>query len=498
MNRSAIIEYFNTLCGTCNKKLSRSEYRMLNPEYPSSLIEKLWGNWNNFMDEVNDTVIMTRTSLKKKFNKKADKIVISYVNDGTDINLDFFKTLKLYCKNNHAELGILWGKGIKKNVTFSRDTFDLLSEYLATEFTFEKDDKCIAKDFMLPLSQKNPLLNIDKLSTNINTVIVGSNKQYLKILPYKQYHDYRIACSTGGLSEIEYGDTISNCIDEKYHTFGAILLEWSKDKNRYIIRNLIFKNGCIHDLNKIYYNNKITTKKSLPGMVLGDLHLPDEDEKALSITEEFINKYKPEAVMLHDIASWNSVCHHNFGKCLTQVINMDEINTTLETELNDVLIRLRVFAKMCPDSNFYVVNSNHDNFIEKWLETGEFLKDKRNAKIGAKLFLDYSQGKNIFDGKLPENMKFLPKNKSFEICGFELSEHGDCGISGAGGSANAFNKTFENCIVGHTHSPEIREKTFYVGTLSKLIVNYNQKGMTTWVNANAVVHENGTAQLILI
>ena len=60
------------------------------------------------------------------------------------------------------------------------------------------------------------------------------------------------------------------------------------------------------------------------------------------------------------------------------------------------------------------------------------------------------------------------------------------------------NKTYENCICGHTHSPEIREKTFYVGTLSKLIVNYNQKGMTQWAHANTIIHENGTAQIILL
>ena len=44
----------------------------------------------------------------------------------------------------------------------------------------------------------------------------------------------------------------------------------------------------------------------------------------------------------------------------------------------------------------------------------------------------------------------------------------------------------------------IKEKTVYVGTLSKLIVNYNQKGMTTWVHANAIIHKNGEIQLILV
>jgi hypothetical protein len=92
----------------------------------------------------------------------------------------------------------------------------------------------------------------------------------------------------------------------------------------------------------------------------------------------------------------------------------------------------------------------------------------------------------------------MTKDVGYNICGYTVSEHGDGGISGAVGSSNAFNKTFENCIVGHSHSPEIKEKTIYVGTLSKLIVNYNQKGMTKWAQANAIIHNNNTVQLIFI
>ena len=95
---------------------------------------------------------------------------------------------------------------------------------------------------------------INKLSTNINTIVVGANKQYLQILPYKQYSQYRIACSTGSLSIPEYKDTVAGHIDSKYHKFGAILLEWNQKQSRYVIRNLEFKNNCIYDLNRKWLN----------------------------------------------------------------------------------------------------------------------------------------------------------------------------------------------------------------------------------------------------
>ena len=496
-SKQEIIDEYNNLCSIANKRLTRTEYRNYNTVCSSTTIEGIWGSWNKFLEDANADLSVIRHNITKKFNKKIDKVVITFVNDGSIINEDFFITLQNYCKINKAELGILWGKGQKKNRTFDSETYDLLTPYLATRFEFEKDDKCIVQDFLIPPTQKNPLLNLDKLSTNINTIVVGANKQYLQILPYKQYSQYRIACSTGSLSIPEYKDTVAGHIDSKYHKFGAILLEWNQKQSRYVIRNLEFKNNCIYDLNKKYNLSTVQTLKELPGMVLGDLHLPDEDENSVKITKDFINTCKPKYTMLHDVASWNSVCHHNFGKCLFNAKNLDENNKDLKTELDIVCTKLNALAKDC-QTTFWVVNSNHDAFIEKWLDNGDFVHDTKNAILGAKLFIKYCSGQHILDNKVEDNIIFLEKNKGYNICGFIISEHGDAGISGAFGSPNAFNKTFENCIVGHTHSPEIREKTFYVGTLSKLIVNYNQKGMTKWAHANAIIHENGTAQLILI
>lgn len=497
-DKEEIINEYNNLCRLYSKRLTRTEYRSLDTNYSSTLIESIFGNWKNFVSEAEMSLSILRTTVIKSFSDDVDKIVITYVNDGSLINENFFTVLKNYCNENDAELGILWGKGIQKNKTFDTDTFRILHPYLATKFIFDRDKTCIAQDFLIPSTQKNPLLNIDKLSTDIKTIIIGSDKQYLQILPYKQYGNYRIACSTGTLSYINYKDTVAGHIDSKYHKFGAIVLTWDKEHNRYILRNLTYSNDSLYDLNKKYTVKGVEKVKSLPGMVLGDLHLPDTDSEALNKTIESINTLKPKYTMLHDIASWNSICHHNFGKSLFNAQNINKTNNTLENEFNIVIDNLESLSKKCPNTNFKIVNSNHDAFIEKWLDTGEFIKDRHNAKFGAQLFIEYCENKNIFDDYLPKNMEILPKDKEFNISGFTVSEHGDAGISGSMGSANAFNKTFENCIVGHTHSCEIKEKTFYVGTLSKLIVNYNQKGMTKWVHANAIIHENQTVQLILI
>ena len=497
MIKEDIADYYIDLCNSFNKHLTRSQYRELDPKYSSNLIEKLWGSWTTFTQEMHLSNKYERQEIVKEFNENTDKIVISYVINGTAINNEFFETLKYYCKTNKAELGILWGRNAYKNDNFTEETYQALFPYLATKFEFKKDKTCLAQDFIIPYTQKNPLMNLDKLTTDINTIIVGSAKQYLRVLPYKQYNNERIACSTGTISILDHKLTVNGFIDGKYHTFGAILLEYNKEKGSYTVRNLVYKDNCLYDLNKKYTNNTVTTI-TVPGMVLGDLHLPDEDEDAIKKTKSLIKLLKPKDVMLHDVASWNSISHHELTKYYTRYKNKTEETLDLETELNEVVKRLTNLTKTFKDTTFNIVNSNHDNFIEKWLDTGEFIKDPVNARIGAKLFIDYLDNKSILEDYLPTNCRILPKNTSFSICGFELSEHGDAGICGAKGSINSFNKGFEKIIYGHTHSSELYEKAVVVGTLSKLIVRYNQGGLTKWTHTNAVIHENGTAQLVFI
>lgn len=497
MNKEEIIDYYNDLCELANEKLSRNSYRNLNPKYSTNLIEQTWGTWTDFVKEASETLKLARHTIIKKIGN-TNKIVVTYINDGASVDLDCFLTLKNYAEFNNAELVVLWGKPLIKGKTFSNYEYEILGNYLATSVETTKDKNIIIQDFLIPTSQKNPLLNLDKLSTDVKTIVVGATKQYLKILPYKQYTSYRVGCSTGTIGEISYNETVSGYIDNKYHTFGAILLDWSDVDNRYKVRNLVYKNNCICDLTKKYTKNTIEDIKKVSGMVLGDLHLPDEDEDALDATTSYLDLLKPEYVVIHDVASWNSISHHEFNQHLSKVKNTTEDTLTLEIELNSVLQRLKFFTSCFPDTKFRIVTSNHDYFINKFLEKGEFIKDSRNAIIGAKLFIDYVQDKDIFAGKLPNNIKTLPKNQSFKVKGFELSEHGDSGISGANGSINALSKTFSNCIIGHTHSPELKEDVVVVGTLSKLKLSYNQKGMTTWAHCNAVIYENGTAQLLFI
>ena len=55
-------------------------------------------------------------------------------------------------------------------------------------------------------------------------------------------------------------------------------------------------------------------------------------------------------------------------------------------------------------------------------------------------------------------MSILPFNSSFNINGYELSEHGDGGISGSRGTPRQFSRGFEKVVIGIEKHKEFAAK----------------------------------------
>lgn len=503
MERDNIREHFKRLCVEANHTLTRSEYRKLNtiPEYSSSKIETLWGTWKSFVADVSFTINFNRYDIRKTIKKSADNIVITSVIDGSNVNFDCLNTLIAYCAEENCELYILWQKATRANAHFSKEEFEVLKNFLVTSLDFQKDEKCKAFDLLIPASSKNPLMNLDKLSKGLNTIIVASPKQYLDTLPHDLHDDYKLALSTGTISIPEYKSNVSGKLDEQNHTFGGLRLEWNKNKKRYIVRQLQFEDGYMYDINQRCYTPKgsVCQGQCVDCVVLGDLHEPETDEIALKNTIDMLIKLEPKEVMVHDWMSYQSINHHDETKVLSKLLNCTEETVDLETELAVSLTNMNNIAIACPKSHFNIVYSNHDEFLMKWLNNGEFVKsDPANRVIGCELFANIAKGEDIFHGKFVKNISVLKPGQSLKINGFEVGKHGDNGIAGARGNINAFVKTYDKSITGHTHSPKIKESGVVVGTLSKLELSYNKVSISNWAHANCVVYSNGTFQMIFV
>ena len=494
-HREPMMEDYKLQCKIADKKLTRDEYRKVG-KYKTFMIERIFGGWNGFIKEIETSVVCARGKrniVKQTSNKK---VVITSAFDGSCIDMNCWLTIKNYAKTNGCDLFVLWGKANKSSSLFSREVYEELEPYLVTDIEFTKDKTCVAKDLQIPYSQKNPLVNLDKLSNFIHTYIVGSSKQYMKVLPYDPNDVYKVAWSTGTISSICYDSTVSAQLDKQNHTYGAVYLEYNEVSGRYITRNLIYKNNFIADLNKIYTTDDVMIEDYVPGMVLGDLHLPEEDEKSINYTTNMIRDLKVKTVILHDIFSFNSISHHDFNLALTRLLNRTPENESLETEMCIASEKLDEIAAECPNTNFIVVHSNHDDFIMKYLNSCDFTHDTANVVTAMRLFVDIIDGKNPLSKFLRQkNIEFLPQGSTYEISGFEVGQHGNLGIGGMRGSSTTYSKTYTKSITAHTHSPATFESSIVVGTNSKLRLCYND-GISTWAHSNVIIHGNGSYQHI--
>lgn len=476
---------------TKKARIPRDVYRA-HTVISEDLVRKYFGGLSGLRIEAEKILnLKTRnnTEIKNNFNSK--KYIITSIVEGASINEDFFQALKLYADKNNSQLILIWTKGVKCIDIFDPESYKRFQPYLVT--SGKLNDNLAIGDFSVHPTQMDPLKGLDRFGTKETSLIVGSTKLMMASIPRPKGQIPHLLWSTGTLSLPSYSRTRSGVIAQQDNHLSALVVEIESNKKFYI-RPVEWVNNCFVDLGKAYYKNKVKDIET-EAMVLGDLHLGEENQTALKVSLNQIDILKPKKIFLHDIISFNSISHHNFGKYLTKSLVPEHINT-LEKELEyakNILSKISNKIK----ANIFIVHSNHDDFLYKYLDNGEFIKDISNSLLGAEFFIDFRKGINPVEKylKLPK-LNFLKEDTSYKVNGIECGIHGDKGNNGGKGTPNAFRKSNDKIILGHSHQPRILGDTWYVGTLSQLSLPYT-KGNSSWLHANAIIYANNGRQLII-
>jgi hypothetical protein len=208
--------------------------------------------------------------------------------------------------------------------------------------------------------------------------------------------------------------------------------------------------------------------------------------------------------VLHDLFNGHSINYHNIGNKVERAYEYGRNQLSLEKELKLTSKELKKIINHSPrDSNIVIVKSNHDEFLNKYLQKGLFLEDPQNSKIGAKLFDKILDGEDPLKAGLslymdmPKNVRFLNREEDYKVRGWQLGSHGDLGANGGRGSMRSKEYAYGKSITAHVHEPQILRNTYVVGTNSKLHLRYN-RGLSSWMHTNALLYENGKVQLINI
>lgn len=340
------------------------------------------------------------------------------------------------------------------------------------------------------------------------------------IFPHAKISMRSIATMQGEGTKLNYTTgtvTLKNYIQKKaglkaehHHTYGALLVEVNSEGNWWVRQLEQDEQNSIQDLNVLVKAGVVTEGVPVEALTWGDIHVTDLNKvvEQLSIGKHgMLETLKPSYQFIHDLLEGVSFNHHASKNAHDKFKAFLRGYDVVTQELKDTSGKLQEYMR--PWVETVVVDSNHDNWLMRWLREHDYRNDPRNAL----LFLEAQfevfkqlEGKNErfhliewamrkFD--TPDSVKFLRQDESFTICGkkIECGMHGHLGPDGARGTPSNLNKIGRKANTAHTHSAGIYNGLYVAGTSTNLQMSYNH-GPSSWSHSHIVTYPSGKRTIV--
>lgn len=446
----------------------------------------------------------------KRTVKKAKRYVITYAQNATPVHTDFFQALLTFCAENQAELIVIPGRyrnptSIWSHNNKSREWWDeKLGPYLISKRIHLRDDLVIYGDISIQPTAVRPLTGME-VFTGKSSAIFGHPKLQLLTVATNSRRP-KLMTTTGSCTVLNYTDSKSGKKAAEHHVFGATIVEIGK--NGFHIRqiNANSESGSFTDLNWSYAESK-TPAPPAEALILGDIHAENVEDKALIAGFEMINELKCKRAIYHDLLDFRVRNHHSIDKFC------DRYERALLPHMTDViedeLAKTIEILESTPDSaKPIVIQSNHDEAFDRWLDTADPQKDPVNSLLFHKMWVAKLEEFNKTEEwstafylyyKLAgfSRAKFINREEDYSIKDIVCGYHGDKGINGTRGTPTSYAKLGVKTVVGHRHTPSIADGCYTVGVTGKLDQGYNDLPCS-WAHANCVIYANGKRSLIFI
>lgn len=494
-----------------------------NTTYTKDMLSHHWGSLAKIDAEARDKYpkcfldvyiddILTETQLDKLRDavKNNSRFVVTTAVTGCELDAAMYKSIKQYCKLNKAELLVLVASDPASNL--DRGTLGRIDKRLTNEAIVLEDTYLNSNIFLstIKLSAKHidPITGLGRIGQREGTFIYASPKQRLKSSPVSNTKPPHFLMTTGAITVPDY--TSSNYMSNRTayianhdHVMGGLIVEIG-DSDEYHFRQFQCDNkGRFIDLG-VQYDGKATKEIAPEAFVLGDWHAGSTCPMSKGIWKSICKNMKPKMLIMHDLFDGRSINHHEEGNVDSKAKRAMQGHLNLEDELKFVARDLEELTTWA--DKVVVVKSNHDEFLKRFLQKGDFRNDPYNYETFLHLALNYVRtdkdplkygveeiGK--LDPSVRNKVQWLVRDEDLRVAGIQLGAHGDKGANGARGGLKSMETAYGNSVSGHSHSPEILRGAWQVGTSSVLKLGYNI-GPSSWLNTSCLVYPNGQRQLI--
>jgi len=466
--------------------------------------------------------VMTLTRIRKLHDsiKKYKKFVVTTAVVGSDPHMPFLNSLRTFCKLNRAKLLILVcedpgrykysGKGTQRIRPSIHQEF--LKESIITEDTWLNSNLFVS-NLKQQAKQIKPITGVGRVTKKKGSAIFASPKIFLEYNSVRNNKEKlpHFVTSTGAVtkpnyrpeSNFWYQGLKTAYIAESDHKLGATYVE-IKDDDIFHFTQI----ECKTDGGHIFFRDLMYKGLNEPkqirarALVIGDLHAGVTDPNAEKVWFEVIERTRPRAIFIHDGFNGTSVNGHIEKDLVSRIIRAIENKDDIAEEIKGFALKLKAYAEKC--DKLYIVPSNHNDWLEKYIRKANFFKDGnlKNIPVALKILQAMLDKKNPLQYAVEElagvkisNAIWPGRNEDIIIEGIQCNCHGDVGVNGSRGSLAAMVSAYNASVSAHGHCAGIMFDAWAVGTSGPLQEEYNN-GAGTWTQTSCLIYDYGNRALV--
>lgn len=317
--------------------------------------------------------------------------------------------------------------------------------------------------------------------------------------------------TTGTVTQRNYIARKAGLRAEFHHCYGAVVVETMKD-GRWFVRQLnADDSGKFYDLDVKVEDGRVKHGHWTEAITWGDIHAIHLDPTVKEMhwaKGGMLDVLRPRIQFFHDLLDFYSRNHWDIGNHHRMFERFVEGRDSVEDEMAGAAEFLAFAHRDWCQS--IVVDSNHDNALERWLREADFRKDPKNAvyylEAQRALYAAKAEQNHRFhlvewamrrEPAAPRGVRFLRPDESFPICNgaIECGMHGNYGTDSSRGSPANLAKMGTKVNSAHTHRAEIFEGVFVAGMSCDLNPHY-ARGPHSRSHSDIVTYENGKRTIV--
>ncbi len=456
-----------------------------------------------------------RTAADLRDLAKCENFFVTSAVNNCDAVDDFVQAATHLCDDRNAQL--LINKVRYKNPT-RRDDAALDGEWW---------DKNL-KDYMLEQELRpHPLLSIMTMKaqatasnplparadalTKDRSAVFGHPQLSLRTVPVPHLLEAKALYSSGACTKPWYSDTVAGELGEFHHSICGVLVEARGDT--FFLREVTWsdKDKAFIDIDTMYTADGGQPAPPARALVMGDIHVRLTSDEVMEATfgkGGIYEAIQPEEIILHDVFNGDSVCPHEFGNQLSRAAMAMEGRANLEAEVRDVMAWLDALPTDCKRT---VSRSNHDEFIDRWVQGGEKNVEPENRLLYHELCAAMLRHRKSHPGIFPQALEtaigllggletevnFLDIHDPHRIMRVILGMHGHRGANGSRGNIKGLSRLGSRGIYGHNHGYAIWQGAYQAGHSSQPRHGYNV-GPSGWGTAHVSLNALGYRQMLIM